>query len=64
MEAQLLLMQRLSSQLQAPSGQQAGSNGSNQDQWEDILQLWQEVLHRLNPFSMYGMFMGREGIVG
>lgn len=44
MEAQLLLMQRLSSQLQAhPGGQAGGSSASDEAQWQEILQLWQEV---------------------
>lgn len=44
MEAQVLLMQRLSSQLQAhPGGQAGGSSASVEQQWQEILQLWQEV---------------------
>ncbi|KAL3144454.1 hypothetical protein ABBQ32_004198 [Trebouxia sp. C0010 RCD-2024] len=43
-EAQVLLMQRLSSQLQAhPGGQAGGSSASVEQQWQEILQLWQEV---------------------
>lgn len=43
-EAQLRLMQRLSSQLQAHSGRQVcGSNAPDAEEWQEILQLWQEV---------------------
>lgn len=43
MEAQLLLMQHLSSHLQARSGGQVDGSESDEEQWQDIMLLWKEV---------------------
>ena len=64
MEAQLLLMQRLSSQLQAPAGGQADSSGSDEEQWQHIALLWKEVQPPYMTAGMSCIFNCLSGTVG
>ena len=56
MEAQLLLMQRLTSQLQAHSRGQTHSSGSEEEQWQDITLLWKEVQPHFLTAGMFCIF--------